>query len=144
MKGMRIFKVDEDGIKEIGAEDDAEIGSELHETLEKVLQTSMVDYATDRMLKIASSMLMEYTCKNEDKMFSYLMSFDLGSTSEAASKIHSNLFKTVIRFILEYTKTLVNKCDSSEEADRLMVDAKADTLEFIDQHIDKQLKREEL
>lgn len=137
MKGMRIFEIDEEGIKEISPDDDSKLGQAIHQSLDGMLHRSMVDYATKRVMEITGNILMEYTCKNEDKMLKYLMSFDLGGDDATADKIHSNLFRTVTRFILEYTKTLVDKCDSFEEADRLMVNAQADALEFIDQHIDK-------
>jgi hypothetical protein len=130
MKGMRIFEIDEDGIKEIDGEDNpAEVGAETHQAIDRM----MTEIATDKIMDAVAGLLRKYTTQNEDKMMKYLMTFDVS----AIDKIHKNIFMTVVQFMMAYTKRITDQCESFDEADHAMRNCREDALEFIDQHIDK-------
>ena len=136
--GVRVFENDENGIREVDLDGSpVEVGTAIHETLDRIMgeggHNALVRFAADRVMKTVTELLMEYTLKNEDKMMKYIMTFD----QSEADTVHTTIFKTMAMFVMEYTKKIAGSVSSFEEADALMVNARKDAMEFMDQMIDK-------
>lgn len=137
--GIRVFEIDENGIREVDLDGDpAKVGTAIHETLDRIMgsedgHNALIRFAADKVMKTVTELLMEYTLKNEDKMLKYIMTFD----QSEADTVHTTIFKTVAMFVMEYTKKVAGSVSSFEEADALMVNARKDAMEFMDQMIDK-------
>lgn len=130
MKGIRVFEIDENGVKEIDGEgNSAEVGAEIHQTIDRM----MAEIATDKIMDSVAALLRNYTIQNQDKMMKYLMTFDISEKDT----VHKNIFMAVVNFMMAYTKRVVDQCKSFDEADHAMRNCREDALEFIDQHIDR-------
>lgn len=136
MDGIKIYELGPDGICEVGMD-----GSRTQVSMKDTpIHDLMTQFATDAVINIARRAIMEYTCKNEDKMMKYVMSFDLAQKDNIAR----DFMFTAVKFVLAYTEQINDSIQGDEmptreQIDQLMGNANIDLQEFLGQHIDKRM-----